>query len=43
MAGRLSEYENILLDLTDHKDILDTILYHLQKDQKIAEKDKTTS
>ena len=32
MAGQLSEYENILLDLKDHEDILDTILYHLQKD-----------
>ena len=32
MAGQLSEYENILLDLKDHEDILDTILYYLQKD-----------
>ena len=32
MAGELSEYENILLDLKDHKEILDMILYYLQED-----------
>ena len=32
----MSEYENLLLDLKDHVDILDTILYFLQED--LAEK-----
>lgn len=36
MADKWSEYKNILLDLKDHVDILDTILYYLQED--LAEK-----
>ena len=41
MAGRLSEYKNILLDLKDHEEIPDTILYRLQ--EILAEKPDTAA